>query len=68
MPKKSDLLNTLKLHNDMLNKFKDIWNQKYLPSLRESCRDIYEIYFSNKIKVDQVTLVKNPSKPRPFWQ
>ena len=52
----------------MLNKFKDIWNLEYLLSLRETCRDIYETDFSNKIKVDQVILVKNPLKPRPFWQ
>ena len=27
LPKKSNILNTLRLRDDMLNKFKDIWNQ-----------------------------------------
>ena len=66
LPKKSDILNILQLQDDMLNKFKDIWNQEHLLSLRETCRYIYETDFSNKIKVDQVILVKNPLKPRTF--
>ena len=66
LPKKSNILNTLRLRDDMLNKFKDIWNQEHLLSLRETCRYIYETDFSNKIKVDQVILVKNPLKPRTF--
>ena len=35
--------------------------------MREQCKDLHEIDFLNHIKVNDVVLVKNPAKPRPYW-
>ena len=32
-----------------------------------ACKDLHEVNYINKIKVDDVVLVKNPAKPRPYW-
>ena len=51
----------------MLWKFGEVWYQDYLLSWREQCRDHHEINLKNKIGVEDVVLVKNPAKTRPFW-
>ena len=35
--------------------------------MNEQCKDIYETEFVNKIKVDDVVLIKVPNKSRPHW-
>ena len=50
----------------MLSKFREFWYQDYLLTLREQCRDMHEINFQNEIGVDDVVLVKNPAKTKPF--
>ena len=36
--------------------------------LRESCRDPHNRYFTNKIQVNDMVLIKNPTKTRQFWK
>lgn len=36
--------------------------------LRETCKDLHETSFFNKIYTDDILLIKNPEKPRPFWK
>lgn len=40
---------------------------EFLHSLLENCKDLHETEFSNKINVNDVILIKNPIKSRPFW-
>ena len=51
----------------MLTRFRELWYLNYLLSLREKCKDLHEVNFHNRINVDDVVLVKNPAKSRPFW-
>ena len=51
----------------MLDKFKELWYEEYLLSLRESFKDLHEVNFSNKIKVGDIVLVKNPAVKRQHW-
>jgi len=54
---------------ELLNEeFKVLWYQSYLLSLRELNRDLYQVDWQNRIKVDDVVLIKSPVKKRPFWQ
>ena len=39
---------------------------EFLLSLREQSKNLYQSSFHNIIKVDDVVLVKNPAKPRPY--
>ena len=51
----------------MLTRFREIWYQNYRLSLREQCKYLHGVNFHNRINVDDVVLVKNPAKSRPFW-
>ena len=64
----ADVISSIETRNAMLNKFRELWYESYLLGLREQCRDLHEIEFVNRIKVGDVVLIRNPIKPRPFWQ
>ena len=66
-PTNEQLCNTLDMHKELFSKFKDLWHNSYLLSLREHYKNLYEDCWENRIKVDDVVLVKLPNKPRPFW-
>ncbi|KAL7630818.1 UNVERIFIED_CONTAM: hypothetical protein RMT77_018969 [Armadillidium vulgare] len=58
---------TLDTQEELFNKFKQLWYQEYLLSLRESMTKIYELSWDNIIKVNDIVLIKSEIKPRPFW-
>ena len=64
----SKLLDESLKHLESLNEeFKRIWYESYLLSLRELNRDLYQVEWKNRIKVDDVVLIKSPVKKRPYW-
>ena len=65
---RSQLLDDLPEKEKLLNNFKELWNKEYLLSLRESCKDLHNMDFRNKIQVNDVVFIKNPAKTRPFWK
>ena len=67
-PRRSDLLVSLEAREINFEKFKRLWYEEYLLSLRETYKDLYESKFCNKIKLEDVVLIKNSLKPRPYWQ
>ena len=42
-------------------------HEEYLLGLRELTRDLFQSEFKNVIGLDDVVLVKNPAKSRPYW-
>ena len=44
-PSKSGVTKSMEVRDAMLSKFNELWFQDYLLSLREQCRDLYEINF-----------------------
>ena len=68
-PCRKQVVKTLEHREYLLKQFKELWYQEYLVSLRETCKDLHEISFENKVKVNDVVLVKGPPMTkRPFWQ
>ena len=63
---RSQLLDALSERQKLLNKLKELRNEKYLLGLRENCKDQHDMDFSNKIQVNDVVLIKNPAKTRLF--
>ena len=52
-----------------LEDFRNIWYEEYLLSLREQWKDLHEVNFINRVKVNDVVLVRGPpDKKRQFWQ
>ena len=66
-PSKAEIINSLETRDSLFNKFHKLWYDEYLLSLREQCKDLYQEDFENKLQVDDIVLVKNPAKPRPYW-
>ena len=66
-PSRSKIIKSMKLRDEMLSEFRELWYDSYLLSLREHCRALHEVNFQNKIKIDDVVLIKQPQKPRPYW-
>ena len=64
---RQELVRSLSNRENMLNKFKNFWFSEYLLSLRETCYKLHQVNFSNKIQKDDVVLIKNPLKPKPYW-
>ena len=61
------LENTLVVQEEILDKFKKLWYNDYLLSLREHSRNLYQSTWENRIKVGDVVLIKAINKPRPYW-
>ena len=66
-PSRKDLVKSIQTRDDMIHKFKELWYESYLLSLREQSKYLHEINYINKIKVDDIVLIKNPARPRPYW-
>lgn len=66
-PSRLNVVKSIEARDSMLTRFHKLWYQDYLLSLREQCKDLHEVNFHNRINVDDVVLVKNPAKSRPFW-
>ena len=65
---RSQLLDALSKREKLLNNFKELWNEEYLLIIRESCKDLHDMDFNNIIQVNDVVLIKNLAKTRPFWK
>ena len=67
-PTRMKINQSLKNRDNILEQFRNLWYEEYLISLREQWKDLHEINFNNKVKVDDVVLVKGPpDKKRPYW-
>ena len=64
---REDILKTLEIREKILNKFRDLYYKEYLVSLVEQCNALHDQIFENRIKKDDVVLIKVPNKSRPHW-
>ena len=62
------LIQSLDAREEMVSHFRDLWHEEYLLSLRSLYRNLYETDFENKIKVNDIVLIKNPAKGRHHWR
>ena len=67
-PSRKLVKKSIQIRDEMLDEFKQIFYDSYLLSMREQCKDLHEVSFENRIKINDVVLVKGPSKDkRPHW-
>jgi hypothetical protein len=62
------LLQSLQKSSKMFEELRTRWYEEYLLSLRETSRDLYNTKWDNLVNVNDVVLIKSPTKDRPFWQ
>ena len=61
------LVGSLSTRDELLAYFKEQWYVSYLLSLRETCRDLHQVNWNDKIAIDDIVLVKLLNKSRPYW-
>ena len=66
-PDHDDLNAMLDVQNDLFQKFRELWYDSYLLSLREQSKSMFQDEWYNRIKIDDIVLVKMPNRTRPFW-
>ena len=67
-PTRKKITQTLISRDKILEDFRNLWYEEYLLSLREQWKDLHEVNFINRVKVNDVVLVRGPpSKKRPAW-
>ena len=67
-PTRQKVTQSLINRDKTLEEFRSLWYDEYLISLREQWKNLHEVNFTNKLKVDDVVLVKGPpDKKRPYW-
>ena len=54
---RSQFIVTLSEREKLLNNFKELWNEEYRLSRRESCKEQHNMDFDDKIQVNAVVLV-----------
>jgi hypothetical protein len=64
---RDSLVKSLELREQLFSKFRELWYDQYLLSLREQKKQLYDTDWQNVIKAGDIVLVKMPNKPRPFW-
>ena len=61
------LEDSLNYQHELFLEFRKEWYNSYLLSLREYSRDLHQSEWENRIKIDDIVLIRDPVKPRPFW-
>ena len=61
------LLRSLRTRDKILDSFKTLWYEEYLLGMRGLFKDLHETPFVNKVKVNDIVLIKNPAKSRQHW-
>ena len=65
---RKDLVKSLSVREKMVAYFKGLWYESYLLSLRSLYKNLHETEFVNKIKVNDLVVIKNPVKARQHWR
>ena len=62
---------SLELRDELLDRFKEIWSNEYLMSLRDSYKNLRQENFVDKIKINDIVLIRNIQpefiKRRHYW-
>ena len=67
IPNRKDLLSTLNRRDELNEKFKTIWYEDYLLSLRENSRNMFQDAWEDRVKLGDVVLLYSPVKSRVNW-
>ena len=67
IPNHENLVSTLEKREKLFERYREIWYESYLLSLRESARDQYQDQWSDKIKEHDIVLIDSPIKSRYLW-
>ena len=68
LPSRSLIIKSMEVRERVLESFREIWYREYLLGLRQLHKNLHQVDFANKIKVNDVVLIRNPAKNRKFWK
>ena len=64
---RKELITSLNIRDKMVEHFRRLWHEDYLLSLNCLYKDLHEAKFVNRIKIDDIVLIKPPAKSRQHW-
>ena len=64
---RKELITSLNIRDKMVQYFCCLWHEDYLISLNCLYKDLHEAKFVNRIKVDDIVLIKKTAKSRQYW-
>lgn len=64
---RSELIRTLQLRDQCLSRFNELWYKEYLLELGRKAPAPSRPQRGDRLRKDDVVLIKSPLKPRPFW-
>lgn len=67
-PSRDVLIKSLQSSANLFEEYRTRWYEEYLLSLRETSRDLYQTSWKNRVKKDDIVIVRSPVKERAYWQ
>ena len=64
---RKDLVKSLSVRENMVSHFNSLWYEDYLLSLRTLYKNLHGAEFINRVKENDLVLIKNPVKSRQHW-
>ena len=64
---RKDLVKSLSVREKMVSHFNSLWYEDYLLSLRSLYKNLHGAEFINRVKENDLVLIKNPVKSRQHW-
>ena len=66
-PSRVEILDSIQIRDELFNDFRKVWYDTYLLGMRQLYKDLHEVKFENKIRIDEVVLIKDTKKKRQHW-
>ena len=65
---RSLIIQSMEVRERVLESFIEIWYQEYLLGLQQLHKNLHQVDFANKIKINDIVLIRNPAKNRKYWK
>ena len=66
-PGRTEVLDSIKIRDELFKDFRKVWYDTYLLGMRQLYKDLHQVKFENKIRIDEVVLIKDTKKKRQHW-
>ena len=66
-PGRAELLKSIEVRDQLFDSFRKVWYETYLLGMRQLYKDLHEVKFVNRIRMNEVVLIKDTKKKRQHW-
>ena len=66
-PGRAEILDSIHIRDELFKDFREVWYETYLLGMRQLYKDLHQVKFENRIRIDEVVLIKDTKKKRQHW-